>query len=502
MRTSILDISAEDARKFFLRAESYSTIELPEYFQFQPIIDAVDKGIGRKNWKELKSNLEPKSIENVNFHFIKNKDGRYAWRPMQIIHPVMYVSLVNLITETDHWIELQERFKYIRVHSPSIECLSIPLYKTDTVKKSYITLNWWEAIELYTQELSLEFSYMLNTDIVNCYGSVYTHTIPWALYGKENVKQNVEKYKKKLGGLIDSHIQSMSYQQTNGIPQGSVLMDLIAEIILAYSDLLLYDRLEKKMASSDYHILRYRDDYRIFTKSKEHIEIITKELSDVLACLNFKLNSQKTFISEKLIIDSVKPDKLFWIKSKHGSNTLQKHLLLIHMLATEHPNSGSLDRALAGFYGRIRNMKRISEGKEHIKALIGILIDIAHKNPRTYPCAMSILGCLLSNMINPEEVLKIIDLIKIKFSIISDAELLNVWLQRICIKVNPDIKFDGILCANVAEPSSEIWNSDWLQPKYKAILDGSDFINRDCLSDIPTLVPVEIVNAFTKHSYK
>lgn len=131
MKTSILSISAEDARKFFLRAENYSTIELPEYFQFQPIIDAVDKGIGRKKWKELQSNVNPKSIENVNFHFIKNKDGRYAWRPMQIIHPVMYVSLVNLMTECEHWTELQDRFRHIREHTSNIECLSMPLYKID-----------------------------------------------------------------------------------------------------------------------------------------------------------------------------------------------------------------------------------------------------------------------------------------------------------------------------------------------------------------------------------
>lgn len=502
MRTSILDISAEEARKFFLRAESYSTIELPEYFQFQPILDAVDKGIGRKKWKELKSDVNPKSIENVNFHFIKNKDGRYAWRPMQIIHPVMYVSLVNLITESEHWTELQDRFRYIHEHASSIECLSIPLYKEDKVNKSYVVLNWWESIELQTQELSLEFSYMLNTDIVNCYGSVYTHTIPWALYGKDAVKQNLNVYEKRLGGLIDSHIQAMSYQQTNGIPQGSVLMDFIAEIILAYADLLLFNRLEKKITCNDYHILRYRDDYRIFSKSKDILEIIAKELSAVLASLNFKLNAQKTFISDTLITDSVKSDKLFWLKSKHGSKTLQKHLLLIHMLANEYPNSGSLDRALADFYSRIRRLKSINEEKEHIKALIGILIDIAYRNPRTYPCAISILGCLLSNISDARDVLRVIELIKNKFSIISDAELLNVWLQRICIKANPEVEFSGILCKNVITPSQNLWNSDWLHSKYQSIVNNSDFINRQCLNDIPALVPIDVINAFAKDLYK
>lgn len=292
--------------------------------------------------------------------------------------------------------------------------------------------------------------------------------------------------------MIDTHIQAMSYQQTNGIPQGCVLMDFIAEIILAYADLLLFDRLENKITCNDYHILRYRDDYRIFTKSKDNLEIIAKELSDVLASLNFKLNTQKTFISDSLITDSVKSDKLFWLKSKHSSKTLQQHLLLIHMLANEYPNSGSLDRALAGFYSRIRRLKSISEDKEHIKALIGILIDITYKNPRTYPCAISILGCLLSNLRDAEDVLRIIELIKNKFSIISDAELLNVWLQRICIKVNPEVEFAGILCDSVVAPSHNLWNSDWLQSKYKSIVNNSDFINRQCLNDIPALVPIEV----------
>lgn len=58
----------------------------------------------------------------------------------------------------------------------------------------------------------------------------------------------------------------MSFGQTNGIPQGSNLMDFIAELVLGYSDL----QLSKKLIMttiSNYKILRYRDDYRIFTNS-------------------------------------------------------------------------------------------------------------------------------------------------------------------------------------------------------------------------------------------
>ena len=58
----------------------------------------------------------------------------------------------------------------------------------------------------------------------------------------------------------------MRYGQTNGLPQGSVLMDFIAEMVLGYIDSLLSDRI-KANNISNYHILRYRDDYKIFVNN-------------------------------------------------------------------------------------------------------------------------------------------------------------------------------------------------------------------------------------------
>ena len=76
-----------------------------------------------------------------------------------------------------------------------------------------------------------------------------------------------------VGVAIDKTIQHMQNGQTNGIPQGSVLMDFIAEIILGYADSELTQKLNAK-GINDYFIIRYRDDYRVFTNSKEDNETI------------------------------------------------------------------------------------------------------------------------------------------------------------------------------------------------------------------------------------
>ena len=43
---NILDLSAKDARNYLMKAEQYSTFELPEYFDFQPVLDYDQQKIG------------------------------------------------------------------------------------------------------------------------------------------------------------------------------------------------------------------------------------------------------------------------------------------------------------------------------------------------------------------------------------------------------------------------------------------------------------------------
>ena len=69
----------------------------------------------------------------------------------------------------------------------------------------------------------MEYEYLFQTDIVDCYSSIYTHSIAWALHDKEEVKKKLKEHSKTdknlIGNIIDYSLRSMSYGQTNGIPQ-------------------------------------------------------------------------------------------------------------------------------------------------------------------------------------------------------------------------------------------------------------------------------------------
>lgn len=423
---SILELSCDEARSFFLKQESYCTIELPPYFHFNEFLSGIGKVLEGKVLSELRSQ-PPRDLDNVNHLILNNKDGRHAWRPLQLIHPALYISLVNRITETDHWKMICCRFAEF-AGNMKIKCLSLPVesltFKAD--KAEQIT-HWWHEVEQTSVELALDYEFIIHTDISECYGSIYTHSISWALHTKTEAKKKENRHDPDLlGSIIDTHIQDMCYGQTNGIPQGAVLMDFIAEMVLGYADIELAEKIVSQKIT-DYYILRYRDDYRIFVNSSQDGEKILKCLTEIMIGLGLKLNPAKTKISNQVIRASLKDDKRSWISRKQTDENLQKHLFIIHNHSFEHPNSGSLVVALDNYYKRVA----VIESCDQALPLISITVDIAYRNPRTYAICAALLSKLISFLKTTDEKRLVVQKAKKKFSQIPNTGHMQLWLQRI-----------------------------------------------------------------------
>lgn len=110
-RRSILDLTHEEARTFFLKPESYCSMDLPPYIVFGDLINSVHQELDGKKLSDLMK-PNPREFDDVNYTILHNKDGKYAWRPFQLIHPAIYVSLVHSITEKDNWQLIRDRFHF------------------------------------------------------------------------------------------------------------------------------------------------------------------------------------------------------------------------------------------------------------------------------------------------------------------------------------------------------------------------------------------------------
>ena len=521
IQQSIIDLSAEDARRFFMKQESYCNIGLPRYFNFQKLLDLILEKFEIRKYNcinDITQNKKPQYVPDVNYKFFQNKDGRFSWRPLQIINPVIYVYLVKEITEESNWELIVERFKEFSANE-KITCYSLPhINHTLQADTADTIMNWWEDIEQQSISLAMDYNYLIVTDISECYASIYTHSITWAMCGKSIAKEKIQNKQRKLtdidekryklGDDIDEILRAMSYNQTNGIPQGSVIMDFIAEMVLGYVDLELSERLLKEPISGDYKILRYRDDYRIFGESQEDVVKIAKALTEELSNLNLKLNTQKTLLTQDIICGSIKPDKLYYItrdfKRLEESNTpytLQKHLLRINHLAQKYPNSGSLQKAMDNFFKRICNGEKLDLFKEadSFEVLISIATNIAYNNPKVYKQFVGIVGKILSYEDDRSNKDKIIQKIIDKFNQLPNVGYMELWLQRLTIKESRRKGFSDKLCKYAAGESTVIWDIGWLKQNFKKIVESVSFIDEDEINKLPDSIEYEEIEAFNRY---
>lgn len=496
---TIIDLSASEAKKFFLKNESYCSIDLPTYYNFQKVLEDsssfYDKNfVGKTTFYSQITTKDVCEAEGVNYHIYSNKDGSLSWRELQLIHPALYVHLVHTITQDENWTKLTNRFKTFQTNE-KIKCLSIPSQSsTNHSDRAEKVASWWQNVEQHSIELALNFEYLYDTDIADCYGSIYTHSIAWAVETKALAKQN-KNDNKLLCNEIDRILRLMQQNQTNGIPQGSELMDFIAELLLGYIDSEISEEIGKT-GIEDYQILRYRDDYRIFVNNPLHGSTILKILSEKLLDIGMRLNNEKTKHSNDVITTAIKPDKIYWLNIPTYNKNPQQLLLSIRELSKKYPNSGTLKKELQKFY------ESFDKKYEKISIFlpdISIITDITYYNPSTYPISFAIISKFLNLIDSIEDRKHIIDSIDKKFKNLPNTGFMQIWFKRMIQNTRPDITFSENLCNMIHEPTS-LWNSDWISnPLFRKIIEDTAVFDKD---EYESLNPVIDSTEFSLFTYQ
>lgn len=520
---NVLSLESKDAMDFFLKSEQYHGFELPEYFVFDELLQNIKEVVEDKPYEEcLQDGLSPEILSDVNLDILLNKDGRYAVRPIILANPFLYYFLVREICNEQSWPLIKNLFE--KFHVPHITSCALPIIpkEKEPFHKSTTIINWWSSMEQRSIELSLEYRYMFVTDITNCYGSVNPQAFDWAFSFKGTEHEHKTEY--PISKNIQKFLRAFQQGRNIGIPQGSAIFDFIGEIILGYSDLLLHEAIQREGITASYEIIRYRDDYRIFCNDKDELEKISYILQHVLENLNFRMNSKKTKISDSIVTDAVKPDKLTYIYNtpifnKKGCDfdSFEKHLLYILMFARQYPDSGSIRTMLSDIDKRmedwlkpyeeevttipileddepktekITKQRRIVGGS--IRAMSAICTQIALENVGCCHYALRVLSRMVDSLKDEKEKSAIINLVYSKLCNQPNSDYNQLWLQNITYqqdKKNGTSPYKMRLCRVVAgDKNVELWNNKWVKPKLQFGLHMNSIVDEETLKKVTPVI--------------
>jgi len=202
-----------------------------------------------------------------------------------IPHPEAYAVLALAISK--HW---QEIATHCNQPKPAIGRIHVrPVGNGRIFEMNYKGVERFQFEENEIQWMA-GAKFVVEADIAACFPSIYTHSIPWALHGKNETKQS-SSLTKFTGNLLDKCTQGTRDRQTNGLLIGPHASNIISEIILTRIDTVL-------QASGYKKVVRHVDDYRFFADSFDEAELFLKTLGMNLRAYEMSLNEKKTRILE------------------------------------------------------------------------------------------------------------------------------------------------------------------------------------------------------------
>ena len=223
----------------------------------------------------------------------------FSRRIISITNPVNFLRLVIFIS--DNWAEIEKKSGSENSHSPitfihsyfttDIELLNIENMRDEKKIKSDFLDNIKDRIRI-----ALGYKIRLDLDIANCYNSIYTHSIAWAMCGKKAAKEyykNKQPFSMKslyeLADKLDIFIRQQKNNETNGIVVGPFTSRIFSEIILAGID--------RELTTKGFIFRRYVDDYKFYFRTEAEAQIAIPNIESVLNEFNLSINLSKIEIT-------------------------------------------------------------------------------------------------------------------------------------------------------------------------------------------------------------
>jgi len=201
----------------------------------------------------------------------------YVSRPLSIPHPLPHSKLCLCIR--DCW----EHLEYIAANP----CSGIKPQKHADGR--IIIMDYDDSLSKSrrTQKQAFGKRFKVHSDVSNCFPSIYSHAVPWALVGFDEAKaKKPPKFKSEWFNQLDEALRLTKRNETQGIAIGPATSNIISEIILACID--------KTLVEKGFEFIRYIDDYTFYCESEEKAQAFIRQLSAELSRFKLMLNIKKT----------------------------------------------------------------------------------------------------------------------------------------------------------------------------------------------------------------
>lgn len=215
---------------------------------------------------------KPKPMAWVEFR-TRRFDG--LMRRLGIPHPVPYARLVLHIR--DHWGDLVPRLE-------SEHAQIRPTWHDDG---RIIQMDYADPTEQHRQytRLAQGKRYLVKADISNCFPSIYSHALDWALRGKDQAKFD-QRSNGTWESKTDMYARHCMNGETKGLLIGPAISNLLAELVL--------QRIDGDLEPAPF--VRYIDDYAAYFSTREEAEGFVVRLQRALSAYHLDLNTRKTKI--------------------------------------------------------------------------------------------------------------------------------------------------------------------------------------------------------------
>ena len=203
---------------------------------------------------------------------------QWSGRQFSIVNPIAYFYLSRELAE--NWVQIK---KHLKKSSCSVSKL---VFDWDG-DRTFLRPNF-AARSTRIRDLSLEYPFLLHSDVARYYPSIYTHSIPWALHTKVTAK--ADRSFTRLGNRLDTLVRNGQDGQTIGIPVGPDTSRVLAEILGVAID----DEICKANKRLKRSMIRFVDDVTAGTQTIEEAERIRNSIRKVLQGFQLDLNEEKT----------------------------------------------------------------------------------------------------------------------------------------------------------------------------------------------------------------